>query len=189
LWVGGCTINIVLASLAFVFFLSPMLHRPPFQPGSPSRGEGVNGEAPRGEVDDQIPTGAGGEGVIGEAPPGPDTSFATATSVAEGTTLSGSLVPGQARHFFQFTASRSKIRVIVRKRSQDGFQGAVDVYDQNKKRVAQAHEGVSLLSGIHPQDQPLTLVFKSRPGELYYIAVAALGSNARGDYELTVREE
>jgi hypothetical protein len=188
LWVGGSIITIVLA-LALVFFLSPMPHRPPFQPGSPSRGGGVNGEAPRGEVDDQIPAGAGGEGVIGEAPPGPGTSFATATSVAEGATLSDSLVPGQARHFFQFTASRSKIRVIVRKRSQDGFQGAVDVYDRNEKRVAQVHEGVSLLAGIHPQDQPLTLTFESRPGELYYIAVAALGSNARGDYELTVREE
>jgi hypothetical protein len=124
-----------------------------------------------------------------EPPPVPNPDISAAKSIAEGATLSGSLVPGQERHFFQFTASRSNIRVIVRKRSKDGFQGAVDVYDQNEKRVAQAHEGVSLLSGIHPQDQPLTLAFKSRPGELYYIAVTALGSNARGDYELTVREE
>jgi TIR domain len=168
LWVGGSIITIVLA-LAFVFFLYLMLHHagPSSKPESTSRGQGDNVEPP----------------------PVPNPDISAAKSIAEGTTLSGSLVPGQEPHFFQFTASRSNIRVIVRKRSKDGFQGAVDVYDQNKKRVAQAHEGVSLLSGIHPQDQPLTLAFKSRPGELYYIAVTALGSNARGDYELTVREE
>jgi hypothetical protein len=123
------------------------------------------------------------------APPGPNTSITTAKSIAEGATLSGSLVPGQERHFFQFTASSPKTRVIVRKRSQRGFQGAVDVYDQNEKRVAQVHEGVSLLSGIHPQDQPISLAIESRPGELYYIMVSVLASSTRGDYELTVRKE
>ena len=117
------------------------------------------------------------------------TSITTAKPIAEGTTLSDSLVPGQERHFFQFTAARPKIKVIVRKRSKDGFQGAVDVYDQNEKRVAQAREGVSLLSGISPQDQPLTVAFESRPGELYYIMVSVLASKTRGDYEITVREE
>jgi TIR domain len=115
------------------------------------------------------------------------TSIITAKSIAEGATLSGSLMPGQERHFFQFTASRPKIRVIVRKRS--GFQGAVDVDDQNGKRVAQVREGVTLLPGINPEDQPLTLAFESRPGELYYIMVSVLASKTRGDYELTVREE
>jgi hypothetical protein len=115
------------------------------------------------------------------------TKITTAKSIAEGATLSGSLVPGQERHFFQFTASRPKISVIVRKRS--GFQGAVDVYDQNEKRVAQVREGVTLLPGINPEDQPLTLAFESRPGELYYIMVSVLSSKTRGDYELTVREE
>ena len=119
----------------------------------------------------------------------PGTSITTAKPIAEGTTLSDSLVPGQERHFFQFTAARPKIKVIVRKRSKDGFQGAVDVYDQNEKRVAQAREGVSLLSGISPQDQPLTVAFESRPGELYYIMVSVLASKTRGDYEITVREE
>ena len=119
----------------------------------------------------------------------PGTRISTAKPIAEGTTLSGSLVPGQERHFFQFTAARPKIKVIVRKRSKDGFQGAVDVYDQNKKRVAQVREGVTLLPGINPEDQPLTLAFESRPGELYYIMVSVLASNTRGDYEITVREE
>jgi hypothetical protein len=63
----------------------------------------------------------------------------------------------------------------------------VDVYDHNEKSVTQVHESVALLGP--GQDQPITLSFESRPGELYYIAVTALGSNARGDYELTVREE
>jgi len=77
--------------------------------------------------------------------PGSNTSITSAKPIAEGTTLSGSLVPGQERHFFQFTASSPKTRVIVRKRSKAGFQGAVDVYDQNEKRVAQVREGVTLL--------------------------------------------
>ena len=117
------------------------------------------------------------------------TSITTAKSIAEGATLSGSLVPGQDRHFFQFTAARPKIKVTVRKRSKDGFQVGVDVYDQNEKRVAQVREGVSLLPGTNPQDQPLTLAFESRPGELYYIMISVLASNTRGDYEITVREE
>jgi hypothetical protein len=121
--------------------------------------------------------------------PGLNTSITTAKSIAEGATLSGSLVPGQERHFFQFTASSPKTRVIVRKRSKVGFQGAVDVYDQNEKRVAQVREGVTLLPGINPEDQPLTLAFESRPGELYYIMVSVLASKTRGDYELTVRKE
>ena len=58
---------------------------------------------------------------------GPNTSITTAKLIAEGTTLSGLLVPGQDRHFFQFKASSTKTRVILRKRSKGGFQGAVDV--------------------------------------------------------------
>ena len=50
----------------------------------------------------------------------------------------------------------------------------MDVYDQNEKRVAQVREGVTLLPGINPEDQPLTLAFESRPGELYYIMVSVL---------------
>ena len=121
--------------------------------------------------------------------PEPGPSITSAKSIAEGTTLSGSLVPGQERHFFQFIASSPKTRVIVRKRSKAGFQGAVDVYDQNEKRVAQVREGVTLLPGINPEDQPLTLAFESRPGELYYIMVSVLASKTRGDYEITVRRE
>ena len=121
--------------------------------------------------------------------PEPGPSITSAKSIAEGTTLSGSLVAGQERHFFQFTASSPKTRVIVRKRSKAGFQGAVDVYDQNEKRVAQVREGVTLLPGINPEDQPLTLAFESRPDELYYIMVSVLASKTRGDYEITVRKE
>jgi hypothetical protein len=120
-------------------------------------------------------------------PSGSNTSISTAKSIAEGATLSGSLVPGQERHFFQFTASSPKTRVIVRKRSQRGFQGAVDVYDHNEKRIAQEREGVALLGP--GQNQPLTLAFESRPGALYYIMVTVLASDTRGDYELTVRKE
>ena len=102
------------------------------------------------------------------------TSITTAKLIAEGTTLSGSLVPGQDRHFFQFKASSTKTRVILRKRSKGGFQGAVDIYDHNENRVAREAEGVALVGP--GQDQPITLSFESHPGELYYIAVTALGS-------------
>jgi hypothetical protein len=115
------------------------------------------------------------------------TSITTAKLIAEGTTLSGSLVPGQDRHFFQFKASSTKTRVILRKRSKGGFQGAVDIYDHNENRVAREAEGVALVGP--GQDQPITLSFESHPGELYYIAVTALGSKTSSDYELTVRQE
>jgi len=65
----------------------------------------------------------------------------------------------------------------------------VDIYDHNEKGVAEVHEGVSLLPGIHPQNQPITLSFESHPDELYYIVVTVLESNTRGDYELAVRKE
>jgi hypothetical protein len=113
----------------------------------------------------------------------PNLSIATAKSITEGKTVSGSLVPGQDRHFFQFQASSTKTRVILRKR----FQGAVDVYDHNENLVARETEGVALVGP--GQDLPITLSFESHPGELYYIAVTALGSKTSSDYELTVRKE
>ena len=117
----------------------------------------------------------------------PNLSITTAKSITEGKTVSGSLVPGQDRHFFQFQASSTKIRVILRKRSKGGFQGAVDIYDHNENLVAREAEGVALVGP--GQDQPITLSFESHPGELYYIAVTALGSKTSSDYELTARKE
>jgi len=167
LWVGGSMITIVLA-LAFVFFFYPMLRSTDTDSNQVSvpKTQGDNAGAP--------------------APSDPGTSITTAKLIAEGTTVSGSLVPGQERHFFQFKAASTKIRVILRKRSQSGFSGAVDVYDYNESKIAGKSEMGVLLG---PMDQPLTLSFESRPGALYYIAVTALGSSARGVYELTVRKE
>jgi Trypsin-like peptidase domain len=115
-------------------------------------------------------------------------SITTAKSITEGTTVRGSLVPGQDRYFFQFKASSTKIRVILRKLSKGGFRSAVDVYDHNEVRVAREGGGPPPLIR-QPEDQPISLSFKSNPGELYYVVVTALESNARGDYELTVRKE
>jgi hypothetical protein len=112
-------------------------------------------------------------------------SITTATLLPEGETVRGSLVPGQNRHFFQFKASSSKTRVILRKRSKRGFQGAVDVYDRDENRIAGRAESVVLLGS---QDQPVTLSFESNPGEIYYIMIRDLGSNTSSDYELTVRK-
>jgi hypothetical protein len=112
-------------------------------------------------------------------------SITTATLMPEGETGRGSLVPGQNRHFFQFKASSNKTRVILRKRSQRGFQEAVDIYDRDENRVAGKAEGVALLGS---QDQPVTLSFESNPGEIYYIMIRDLGSNTSSDYELTVRK-
>lgn len=116
-------------------------------------------------------------------------TISTAKLIDEGTTVRGSIVAGQDQHFFKFNSSSTKTRVILRKLSKSGFQAAVDIYDHNEKGVAGEHEGVSLLAGMYPQNQPITLSFESNPGELYYIAVTALASNARDDYELTVRKE
>jgi hypothetical protein len=112
-------------------------------------------------------------------------SIITATLMTEGEIVRGSLVPGQNRHFFQFKASSTKTRVILRKRSQRGFQGAVDIYDHDENKVAGKTEGVVLLG---TQDQPVSLSFESNPSEIYYIMIRDLGSNTSSDYELTVRK-
>jgi len=103
--------------------------------------------------------------------------------------VKGSIVTDQDRYPFKFQASSTKTRVILRKLSKSGFRAAVNVYDHNEKGVTEEHQGVSLLSGIYPQNQPITLSFESHPGEVYSIVVTALDPNASGDYELTVREE
>jgi hypothetical protein len=117
-------------------------------------------------------------------------SITTATLITEETTVRGSIVAGQDRYFFQFKASSTKTRVILRKRSASGFRAAVDIYDHVENRVAGQAEGVALLVGPGGQDQPITLSFGSNPGGIYYIEVKIfVGSNTRGDYELTVRKE
>jgi TIR domain len=82
LWVGGSMMTIVFA-LAFVFFLSSRFRSTDTasNPVSVPQAQGANAGAP--------------------APSDPDTSITTAPLIAEGTTVSGSLIPGQDRHFFQ----------------------------------------------------------------------------------------
>jgi hypothetical protein len=109
------------------------------------------------------------------------------TLLAEGAALRGVLDPGKDLHFYKVTPSTSSTRVILRKLSKGGFQGAVDVYDHNEEKIAGRAEGVSLLPGINPQDQPVTLSFNSIPGRPYLVAVRALGSGTNSNYELTVR--
>ena len=121
-------------------------------------------------------------------PPGVGTSMTTAQSIAGRATLCASLC--QAKSAISSNSRRSALKHgLLSASALRGFQGAADVYDRNEKRIAQVHEGVSLLSGIHPQTQPITLAFESRPGELYYLMVTVLEANTRGDYELTVRKE
>ena len=113
-------------------------------------------------------------------------SLTTATFITEDMTVRGSIVADQARYVFQFKASSTKTRVILRKLSARGFRAAVDVYDSVENRVAGKTEGVTLLGS---QDQPVTLSFESNPGKDYYIEVKLFESNVRGDYELTIRKE
>jgi hypothetical protein len=115
---------------------------------------------------------------------------ATEKLIAEGIPVSGSIVQGQDQHFFKFTASSDKTRVILRKSSAIGFRAAVDVYDRVDNRVAGEVEGISLLSGLNTQNQPVTFSFESNPGEIYYIKVKDFTeSNAPGNYQLMVQKE
>ena len=124
------------------------------------------------------------------SPEGRNDSITTAAVIDEGTTVRGSTVTGQDRYFFKFTASSTKTRVILRKRSARGFRAAVDVYDHVENRVAGKTDGVTLLLAQDSQDEPVSLSFESNPGEIYYIKVRPfVESNARGDYELTVQQE
>ena len=132
--------------LAFVFFLYPMFHstdttsnqvRVPkaqgYNTGAPAPSDpGTSITTAPNQV--RVPK-AQGYNTGAPAPSDPGTSITTAELITEGTTVSGSLVPGQDRHFFQFKAASTKIRVILRKRSQSGFSGAVDVYDYNESKI------------------------------------------------------
>jgi hypothetical protein len=115
----------------------------------------------------------------------PNDSIATAKSITEGTTVRGSRVKDQDLYFFQFLASSTKTRLVLRKRSARGFRAVVDVYDHVEHRIAGEAEGVALVGA---QDQPVSFSFESTPGKIYYIKVT-VQSQADAEYELTVREE
>lgn len=117
-------------------------------------------------------------------------SMDTAKLIPLGKTVRGSANPGANRFFFKFDASGKKTRVILRKLSVNGFRSVVEVLDHDEKAVAQDVEGVVLLSGLNPQDQPVTLGFETNPGETYYVVLKLfVDPNAQGDFELAVHNE
>lgn len=117
-------------------------------------------------------------------------SIDTARLIPVGTTIRDSENPGANRFFFKFKATGNKTRVILRKLSVRGFRSAVEVYDHAENIVAQDVEGVALLAGLNPQDQPVTLGFETNPGETYYVVLKLfVDPNVRGDFELAVHNE
>lgn len=107
----------------------------------------------------------------------------SATPIELGSTIRGRIVSGQDRDMFKFHTAiqpASKIRVILRKLSVQGFAAVLTVYDAAEKEIT---------SGIQQGDTPVTLGFESNPNSDYYIAVKPFWSDGRGDYELTVRVE
>lgn len=79
--------------------------------------------------------------------------------------------------FHTGTQPASKIRVILRKLSVQGFEAVLTVYDADEKEIT---------SGIKQGDTPVPLGFESNPNSDYYIAVKPFWNDGRGDYELTV---
>ena len=74
----------------------------------------------------------------------------------------------------------SKIRIILRKPSVEGFGATLTVYDSAERTI---------ISDTEFGDTPLSLGFESTPNSDYYVAVKPQSTRYRGDYELTVRVE
>ena len=107
----------------------------------------------------------------------------SATPIALGTTIRGRIATGQDRDMFKFHTSAqlaSKIRIILRKPSVEGFGATLTVYDSAERTI---------ISDTEFGDTPLSLGFESTPNSDYYVAVKPQSTRYRGDYELTVRVE
>jgi hypothetical protein len=81
--------------------------------------------------------------------------------------------------FHTATQPASKIRVILRKSSVEGFWAYLTVYDAAEQKIVEKYE---------LGDTSVSLGFESIPNSDYYVAVKPY-NNSRGDYELTVRVE
>jgi hypothetical protein len=106
----------------------------------------------------------------------------SATPIGLGSTIRGRIATVQDRDMFKFhtaTQPASKIRVILRKSSVEGFDATLTVYDAAEQTIVQ---------GSKASDTPVSLGFESIPNSDYYVAVKPWG-NYRGDYELRVRVE
>lgn len=106
----------------------------------------------------------------------------SATPIELGATIRGRIATVQDRDIFKFhtaTQPASKIRVILRKSSVQGFWAYLTVYDAAERMIVMGNE---------LGDTPVSLGFESTPNSDYYVAVKP-SSGDRGDYELTVRVE
>ena len=110
-----------------------------------------------------------------------------ANLIAEGTSIRGSIATRKDRDFYQFNASSSKTRVILRKLSLPGLYATVEISDAVERYIS----GKSA-SG----DQTITLSFESNPGSIYFIVVKpydaiveTIQDRFTGEYELVVRKE
>jgi hypothetical protein len=110
----------------------------------------------------------------------PNDQVSQANAVAFGGSIEGKLASQNDRDMFVFTAAADQSRVILRKRSVQGFLGQLDVYDSDEKRIktetASATEGISV-------------GFPTLPGSTYLVAVQTFGGSAGGEYELVTRGE
>lgn len=110
----------------------------------------------------------------------PNDQVSQANAVAFGGSIEGRLASQNDRDMFVFKAAADQGRVILRKRSVQGFLGQVDVYDSDEKRIktetASATEGISV-------------GFPTQPGSTYLVAVQTFGSSDGGEYELVARGE
>ncbi len=106
----------------------------------------------------------------------------SATPIGLGSTIRGRIATVQDRDMFKFhtaTQPASKIRVILRKSSVEGFWAYLTVYDAAERKIVEKYE---------LGDTPVSLGFESIPNSDYYVAIKSY-HDSRGDYELTVRVE
>jgi hypothetical protein len=121
----------------------------------------------------------------------PNDQITEANLIELETRVQGTIATKQDRDFFKLRTSNrspSKIRVILRKLSSDGFWAKVYVYDQVERR----EHGTGI--GSAPYDQPISLTFENTPNSSYFILVRTepsipFSGRKAGPYELAILEE
>jgi hypothetical protein len=114
----------------------------------------------------------------GSAEREPNNQVPQANVIAFGTAALGKIASTADRDVYKFVAAADTTRVILRKRSPQGFSGQIDVYDDVER---------SLVSQLTYGDEPATVSLETVLGATYYVIVKSVYGG--GEYELVVRTE
>lgn len=106
----------------------------------------------------------------------PNDNMSTRNIIAEGRTVQGMLAKETDQDYFEFKASSSNTRVILRKE----FHAYLQVYDSKEEIRSDKTETGNVT---------LSIVIETVANSTYYLVVRSFCCGAKGKYELTLRPE